>query len=644
MRYIIIIAVLLYTVISKAQQCDLQKVTKEELAEKFYPADTSASAVILYKSGKTYFKLTAGDYWNVVTEVVTRIKIYKKDGYKYATDEIAYSTAGNDIKVAYSNAYTYNLVGNEIVKTHLTSEGEFKQKADGNYAVKKITMPNVKEGSIIEFKSTVVNPSFMVFPDWYFQYEIPAKCLEYTVSVPEYFLYNRYMAGYVNIAKANTLINVPEGRDYKEYVDVFSAKDVKAIKEEAFVNNIENYTGVLKHELCSTNFRYGSTSYSSNWATLCKTIYEHEKFGKELGYSSYFKDDLAKIMAEAHSDREKAEKILNFVKTHMNWDGDYSYLCKKGVKKAYETKTGNVAEINLMLTAMLQEAGLNANPVLVSTQANGIALYPSYSTYNYVIAGVETDKGIELFDATSKYTSPGLLPPRALNWQGRMLKKKGVTLDVDLMPKKSSKESVTISAKLNADGAISGRLREHKTDYYAYVFRDKYASLSEEIYLEKKEKMYGLEIGTYKRNLENPLSGAVTEEYEFVHKGISDIIAGKIYFSPLLFFAAHQNPFKQDVREYPIDFGHPWQDKYMISIAIPEGYTIESLPAPVSLATGENIGSFKYDAVVQNNTIQISVSFDINYANVSQDYYVVLKDFYQKMIDKQREKIVLKKA
>lgn len=112
----------------------------------------------------------------------------------------------------------------------------------------------------------------------------------------------------------------------------------------------------------------------------------------------------------------------------------------------------------------------------------------------------------------------------------------------------------------------------------------------------------------------------------------------------MLYFTGKQNPFKQDEREFPIDFGYPWQDKYMINITLPEGYVVESLPKPAAVAMEENIGSFKYNAAVQGNLIQISVTLDINYPNVSNVYYKTLKDFYQMVIDKQNEKIVLKRA
>ncbi len=433
--------------------------------------------------------------------------------------------------------------------------------------------------------------------------------------------------------------------NYREFTDIFWAENVKAIKDEAYVNNIENYTSILKHELASTNFSSGTENYSTNWQAVAKKIYEDDDFGRELNFDSYFKDDLQQILTGVMSNEEKANTIFLFVKSRMNWNGDYGYYCDKGVKKAYESKSGNTGEINLILTAMLREAGLTANPVLVSTRSNGVALFPTRTAYNYVVAGLETGNDILLLDATSKFTQPGVLPERALNWQGRMIRKDGTTVDVDLMPKKNAKDIVAVTASIDKEGYISGKVRDQRHDYYAYVFKERYAEMNEDNYAEKLEKKYdGLELGDYKRTLEKDSPKPVTEEYDFVHKNLTDVIGDKIYFNPLLFFTSKENPFKQDERQYPVDFGYPWQDKYMINITLPEGYVVESLPKPISVVMEENIGSFKYNVVSQNNFVQVSVLFDINYANVSHTYYKTLKDFFQMVIDKQNEKIVLKKA
>ncbi len=188
-----------------AQNFKPQKVTIEELQEKSHPKDTSASAAILHKIGKTYFAIYS-DHWNVVTEVKTRIKIYKKSGYEYATQQVPYYTGGLMIKVNFSDAYTYNLEGTEIVRTRLKSDGEFTEKINDDYQRKKITMPNVKEGSIIEYTYSITTPYFTIFRDWYFQYDIPANYVEYKISVPQFFTYNRYLAGYTKVNKADTAI------------------------------------------------------------------------------------------------------------------------------------------------------------------------------------------------------------------------------------------------------------------------------------------------------------------------------------------------------------------------------------------------------------------------------------------------------
>ena len=112
----------------------------------------------------------------------------------------------------------------------------------------------------------------------------------------------------------------------------------------------------------------------------------------------------------------------------------------------------------------------------------------------------------------------------------------------------------------------------------------------------------------------------------------------------MMFLSKTENPFKQEKSEYPIDFIYPSQDKYLINIVLPEGYVVESMPQSVSMAMEENIGSFKYNIAQTDNKVQLSVVVDINYATVSPDYYLTIKDFYQKMIEKQNEKIVLKKA
>jgi len=292
---------------------------------------------------------------------------------------------------------------------------------------------------------------------------------------------------------------------------------------------------------------------------------------------------------------------------------------------------------------MLRYAGFNANPVLVSTRSNGIAYFPSITAFNYVICAVELPEGLILLDATDIFSIPNILPTRVLNWKGIMIRNDGTSEEINLMPKSLSNELSNMGYKINADGTIKGKIKKQYSDYFGWTFRDKFSVVNQEVYLESVESRENIEIEEYTRENEEILNKPVTESFNFTDIKQCEIIADKIYFSPLLFLATTENPFKREIREYPIDFSFPTSKRYNVLIDLPEGYLVESIPNTMNIATLENISSFKYLIVNLGNKIQLSVTFDINVAIVTSDYYEIMKAFFKQLIEKQNEKIVLKK-
>lgn len=647
MKKLLTLASVLFFLNGFSQKYELGKVTADELKETIHPLDGSAPAAIIFKTGKTYFDTTPEGYFMLVTEVKTKVKIYKKEGYKYATVEMPFYTGGKQVRLYFDDVATFNLVGDKIEKTKLKSDGEFEEKVNENYSLKKITLPNVKEGSILEYRYTLKTPYFTFFPDWYFQYEIPVDHVEYDVRIPQYFTYRRFLKGFVDIKVSSEDVVASAIRRYNESKVVYKGDNIKAIKEAPYVNNMENYVSMIQYELASTNFpSSGITNYATDWQSVAKTIYEDKDFGGELDRKSYFQDDLDALLKGIVGRDERIMTIFNYVKSRMNWNERYGYYCKSGVKKAYTEKVGNVAEINLMLVAMLRHAQINANPILVSTRSNGIALFPNRGAYNYVITGVELDnKELILLDATTKNALPNILPIRALNWGGRMIRENKTSVEVDLTPKMNSKEIINVMAAIDSDGKVSGKARDQYFDYNGYVFRENYSSMAKDSYLENIEKRYtGLEIGEYEVVNEKDLSKPVIETFDFVNTNLTEKIGDKIYFSPMLHYARQENPFKEEVREFSVDFSFPYQDKYTFTITIPEGYEVEYLPKPFAIAMEKSVAVFKYNITNTGNQIQVGIVLDMNYANIAPDFYPSLKDFYKQMIEKQNEKIVLKKV
>jgi hypothetical protein len=667
-KTVFLVLTFLFLLNCNAQEFKLGKVSIAELEEKEHPKDPSAVAAILYKKGEVRFVFSQSNGFEMFTDVKTRIKIYKKEGYDWATQKVSYYIRGKSKEsVTVSDAVTFNLVNGKIEKTKLKSEGEFDENINKYWNQKKITMPNVIEGSVIEFQYTIKNPNLSSLKDWSFQTTIPVNYSELVTYIPEIFVYKTYQKGFIfpkvtskTFTKSLSIIDKQNrGRgsgftgvdinqnetDYQEIQTNYLSENLPAMKAEGFVNNIQNYSSSISHELSMIqNKNHPTKIYSTDWESVTKTIYEFEDFGTELNKTNYFEEDIKILLSGDKSRDETMNAIFNYVKSNIKWNGHYNFYCNEGVKTAYKNKIGNVAEINLILTAIMRYAGFNANPVLISTRANGIAFYPSIAAFDYVITGVETQEGMILLDATELYSEPNVLPLRDLNWFGRLIRKDGTSNQVNLTPEILSKKASTMNIVLNKEGVVEGKIRIQYTNHDALEFRQKNLSTKREIYLEELEKTnHNIEIEDYVRGNELDFSKPIMETYSFKTYKDVEIINDKIYLSPLLFLTPNKNPFNQEEREYPVDFGYPFESKIYINIEIPQGYKIEYLPKNSKLSTGDNIGAFSYIIESSTNKIQLIITKTINKAIVSDDFYEVLKEFYQGMIDKQNEKIVLKK-
>ena len=249
-------------------------------------------------------------------------------------------------------------------------------------------------------------------------------------------------------------------RDLKFKEDIYKIElsNVPAMKEEAYSGNIDNYSTGLKFELNYVDFPgVPIKNYSTTWEDVSKSIYDVDAFGNELDRSNYFEDDLDNLLNGVSNPKEKIERVFSYVVNKMTWNNYVSYYTNEGVKEAYKKGSGNIADINLMLVAMLRKANLNANPVLVSTKDHGMPLFPTRNGFNYVIAAVELPEGVVLLDATNKDAEIGILKSSIMNWQGRIIKKDGSSGWVSLSPKAPAVKSAMVNVNIKSDMTVSGK-------------------------------------------------------------------------------------------------------------------------------------------------------------------------------------------
>ncbi len=662
-----LIILILMVNLGLAQEVKFEKVSKEMLEEKFYVKDSSASAVVLARKVRIYYDYKQNSGFQVIRNVKERIKIYNKSGFGYATiKERLYKGSGAKESVGSLKGNTYNLENGQIVKSKIKGSEIFVSSLSKYRNEEKFTMPNVKEGSILEYEYRITSPYAYYIDEIPFQYYIPVQEEEVSVSIPEYFNFKTAVRGYLPVSPVvsskfdkinftsksgvNQGLSVSEGYNnsnlnYTIKISTFYMKDVPALQRELYVNNMNNYRSAIKYELQFVKYPNSPPEeYATTWEKVIKKIYKNQNFGNQIEATRFLREDVQSIINGMVDNQQKTKAIFQHVQNRMSWNGIYGKYSNKGVKNAYKDKTGNVGDINLLLVAMLKEAGLNANPVLVSTRNHGVPLFPTREGFNYVVASVEEGDQIILLDACNKYTNVNLLPTKALNWFGRVVYEDGASEKISMFPKTNSKQMSMMNVNLKPNGDIEGKLRKNYTGQNAYLYRNSYNQIDQESYLEKVENDHGgMEISNYAVKNKTDLSKPIVESYDFYLESQAEVINDKIYFSPMFFDTEKENPFKLDKRDYPIDFAHPWQRRYIVNIAIPDGYEVISLPENLIMTLPENLGAFSYKLGKRGNTLQLKTDIQFNTAIIAPQDYAGVKELYKKMIEKETEKVVLSK-
>jgi len=662
---VLLIVFLLVISDSFGQDYRFKKVSKEELLQKEHPVDSDANAAILYREVKTEFQYSEDSGWYLVTDYFERIKIYNKGGFDRANLTIdLYKGAGED-NLKGLRGYTYYIDSKGKMKSmKLQKEGIFTQETTKYLTQTKVTMPDLREGCIVEYKYTINSPFIFNIDEFRLQENIPVDKVSIVFRSPEYFQYKTHQRGWVpynveTTTKERTMTISNTARDsdmrmktsmhdvnFKEQTHEINLDGVSALKEEPYAGNINNYTTALQFELSYVDIPGGGIkTYSTTWEDVSKSIYKVDSFGPELERSNYFAKDIDELLTGANSPQERVGRIFFYVLNKMNWNNYTGYYTNEGVRSAYKKGIGNVADINLMLVSMLRYANIEANPVLVSTKSHGMPLFPTINGFNYVIAAVEFPEGTLLLDATNKHADLGVLKPEIINGKGRVLRENGQSSWISLRSMISAVKSSMLSLEINSDLSLKGKANNRFTGNYAFQYRSIFKNLNNDAQRKKiEESTNQTELSHLKFENLNVLGEPVALEYNFESFDYIEEVAGKLYFSPLVFLANNENPFKPETREYPIDFGFPMKDRYIVNVTLPEGYVVESIPEDVVYNLGENTGSYRYLISQIGDRLQLSVEFSINQSFIAAEEYGNLKKFFELCIAKEKEKVVLSKA
>lgn len=625
--------------------------------------DSSAGAVVIADYGYSFFEGNPKGWFTLSFKHSCRIKILKRDAFDAATITIPLYTSGNETeKIVGLRASTYNIENGKVVETRLEDKSVFTDKLNKNHIQKKFSFPALKEGSIVEYSYTQTSPFFFNLQPWSFQREYPCLWSEYEVDMPNFFQFVTLSHGYVPFSINSTSskqilfrLNLSNGAERPEPYSFDDAvvthrwviKNVPALKEEPFTTSVENYMARLEFQLARYSFPNSfSKDIMGTWVSVSEELLKRDDFGADLDKNNGWMDDDWKTVTQgAATNLEKAKNIYAFVRNNFTCTAHNRLYTDNSIRTVYKNKNGSEAELNLLLTAMLLHARIKADPVILSTRANGFPneVYPLLSRFNYVISQVTIDSSRYFLDASEPWLGFGKLAERCYNGYARVLNKEQpsyVSLDADGM--KESKMTLVIINK-GEKGGLAGRLQSTPGFNEACGIRQKLKSSGQEAFLKTLQTAYtgeysvsGLELDSLQRP-DDPLG--VAYELQITPDPGSDIF----YFNPMLGEGYKENPFKAAERKYPVEMPYAMDQTYTLNMEIPEGYVVDEVPKSAKVLFNEDQGFFEYMIVKGEDNIQFRSRIKLNQANFKPEDYSTLRDFFGYVVKKQSEQIVFKK-
>jgi hypothetical protein len=438
------------------------KPTKEELTMTTYAPDPDAEAVVLCRLTDVEYSVQTDGYLVDYHEKI-RIKVLKPEGAKYAQVTIPYYVVPQDKDKLYTSqmalrpqhidingavtydegasrsistniatnyihesieevkATAYNMEGSKTTKSKFKGEVALEQLDDETWQA-RFTIPDVRQGTVIEYEYTRHSELFYRLHDWQAQQEIPVAYARLTVTIPRHLLFNFEQHGSQQlVAKQESssmiykLVSDPLAAPttVMAYRYIFTGQDLKGAPSDPNVCLADYFTGVTA-EVSSFGLRSTPPAdYANTWEHVDQVLMADDNLGKMIEDHSPLREQLqAENIQTIANEQERAAAVCRLVFSHVKWNGKYA-MWARNAQETLQQGGGNSADINMLLMQTLREAGLKVNPVVMRPRNLGALplTFPTISKLTNYVVGVKTrNAGTVYVDASSPEGKLNTLP------------------------------------------------------------------------------------------------------------------------------------------------------------------------------------------------------------------------------------------
>ncbi len=641
MRFtLLIFSILIFPSIIFAQKDPIRfgKISKAEKEIKTTELDPDANAIILCDFGVIDFR---GNSVEITRH--TRIKILNKNGEGEANIVLPYFFKDNNERIFKVKAQTINISEDgELEKIKVKKDEIYTVDASENWKEKRFTFPNIKAGSIIEYQYTKKSESVVSLEEWTFQNSLPTLKSQLNVLIGGNLDYKIVYNGNRLIKKYGS-----------ENTNSWSLENSPPLKEEPYCPNPEDYVESIRFQLAGYN-RYsgGSSNYvqlMTTWENLAKDLLNQQSFKDILNRKRIANKVVLQIIDENDEPLEKIKKIYSYVQDEIEWNGKYRLFPDEKFSTIMEQKRGSSAEINLCLVRLLKSAGLDANPLIISTKGNGMITkaYPLYNQFNHILAQVKIGEEDLLMNAISKFRPYNLLGKNDLKAEGFLLDKSESRWVKIKYPLKT-RAVIVNNLKFENDQMkfkISYAFFEHEAVNYRQKFHQeegKKSFITKHLHKPVDENEMTLDSFTVKNSHE---LGKPFSVNCYFSKALEDgLEADIIYLNPFIKKHLEKNPFVNPIRYLPVDFILPASEQYIYNLMIPDGFELAEIPTSIKYSTESKKISYTYAfSESSGKSVQLSSNYKISSPLIYPAEYADLRELFNKMMGLQSTQLVLKK-
>jgi hypothetical protein len=432
--------------------------------------------------------------------------------------------------------------------------------------------------------------------------------------------------------------------DYTTYE--WELQNIVAVERESFQPAWEDILPLII--VAPSGFEYGGyTGDMTSWQGLGKYIYDLHTGRDAL--PEEIKKDIHSLTDNVADMSEKVRLLYEYLQKnsrYINISFGIGSLQPFQASEVAAKKYGDCKGLSNLMTSMLKEAGIAAYPAIVKAgpgETSFMEDFPSHQ-FNHEVVCVPAKDTIWL-ECTNQTISCGFVGSFTANRKALLLKEDGGNLVStprynagDNLQLRKINASIDLNGNLNAEikTRFTGQQEEEVHRFiHVYTAEQRQKRLNEEINLPS----YSIESSDYKEH--KGRIPAVDEYLKIVAPNYASITGKRLFVQPNLVNKAGDKLSTEEPRKFPMRFTYSYRDVDTIHIAIPEGYTVESMPKDVTLSSRWG----KYSIVFKTSgssidVLRLSERYEGTYpANEYTSFAKYAEDIYKA----DRSKIVLVK-